>query len=185
MPKVDLDDGALGIEHLPDGGGHPRSVHPVERLTEADHSNGAEGPGEVLRPHPDPAGIGDLFLRGCSLGLGQHAGIWVEPDDALEELGEEQGDGARPATDVEEAPATIQVEVLGEGVGQGRGIRLATLPVVGGGALEHGLVPDPVLPPMGRASLRHALSVAVVGPGLMASSSPDRTAIRPLRTTPG
>jgi hypothetical protein len=102
-----LDDGAIGIEHLPDGGGHPVSVHPVERLGEADDLEGAEGSGEILGSHLDPDGVSDLFPRGSALGLSQHSGIWVESNDALEEVGEEQSGGAWPATDVEEATVTI------------------------------------------------------------------------------
>ena len=128
MPKVDLDDGAIGVGHLADGGRNPGSVHPVERLAEADDSEGTEGSGEILGSHLDPAGVADSFLRGSSLGLSQHSGIWVESNDVFEEMGEEQGDGARTATDVEEAPTTIEIEVLGESIGQGRGVRFATLP---------------------------------------------------------
>ena len=75
-------------------------------------------------------------------------------------MGEEQSYGARPATDVEEAPATVEMEVLGESIGQGRGVWFATLPVVAGGAFEHGLVPDPVLPRVARLPSRHVFSVA-------------------------
>ena len=123
MPQVHLDDGAIGIEHLSNGCGHPRPVHPVERLAEADDSEGAEGSGEFLCSYLDPVGILDFLLCGRALGLGQHLRIRVESSDALEEVGEEQSDSARPATDVEQAPATIEVEVLGESVGQGRRVR--------------------------------------------------------------
>ena len=75
-------------------------------------------------------------------------------------MGEEQGDGARPATDVEEAPTTIEVEVFGESIGQRRCVWFATLPVVVGSALEHGFVPDPVFPRVARLSLRHVFSVS-------------------------
>ena len=136
----------------------------MERLGEADESEGPEGSGEVLGSHLDPAGVGDLFFRGGASCLGQHSGIRIEPDDALEEVGEEEGDGTRTATDVEKAPASTQVKVLGQSVGQRRGIRLATLSVVGGRALEHGFVPGPVLPPMARVFFRHGLSVADRGP---------------------
>ena len=167
MPQVHLDDGAIAIEHLSDGCGHPGSVHPVKGLAEADDSEGAEGPGEFLCSHLDPVGILDFFLCGSALSLGQHPRIWVESSDTLEEVGEEQSDSARPATDVEEAPAAIKVEVLGESVGQGRGVRFSTLPVVSGGALEHGFVPDPVLPSVAHRSLRHVLRVPDVhGDGL-------------------
>jgi hypothetical protein len=95
-----------------------------------------------------------------SSSLGQHSRIWVESCDVLEEVGEEQSDSARPATGVEEATATIEVEVLGESVGQSWGVRFSTLPVVGGGTFEHGLVPDPVLPRVACLPLRHVFSVA-------------------------
>src|SRR5271167_758314 len=103
------------------------------------------------RPDISPAHVRTLWRHsggGCpsALGLGQHPGIWVDSNDAFEEVGEEQSDSAGPATDVEEAPTTIEMEVLGECIGQGRGVWFAALSVVGGGALEHGLVPDPVLP---------------------------------------
>jgi catechol 2,3-dioxygenase-like lactoylglutathione lyase family enzyme len=132
----------------------------VETLAEADDPESGEGAREALGPHLDPVDIGDLFPRCSALGLGQHSGIRVESDDALEEMGEQQSDGAWSATDVEEAPPTVEVEVLGESIGQRRSIWFTTLAVVRGGALEYGLVPDPVLPPMGRWSLRHVLSVA-------------------------
>jgi hypothetical protein len=47
----------------------------VERLGEADESEGAEGSGEVLGSHLDPAGVDNLFFRGSALGLTQHSGI--------------------------------------------------------------------------------------------------------------
>ena len=112
-----MDDGAIGLEHLPDGRGHQWSVHPVERLAEANDSEGAEGSGEILGSHLDPAGASDSFLRGSAFGLKQHPGIWVESNDALEESGEVQGDGAWPAADIKEAPAAIEVEVFGQSVG--------------------------------------------------------------------
>lgn len=132
----------------------------MERLGEADDFEGAEGSGEIFGSHPDPVGVGDFFFRGRALGLSQHAEIRVEPDDDLEETCEQLGEGAWAATDVEEAAASIQIEVLGESVGQSRGIRFATLPLIGGGSLEHCLVPGPVLPPVSRAVLGHSLSVA-------------------------
>ena len=118
------------------------------------------GPGSSSARRLEPTGVGDPFLRGSSLGLSHHAGIWVESDDVLEEMGEIQSDGAGPATDVEEPPTTIEMEVLGESTGQGRGIWFATLSVVGGGALEHGFVPNPVFPRVARQAFLHELSVA-------------------------
>src|ERR1700719_3664290 len=128
VPKVDLDDNAIGVKDLPHGGGHPGPVHPVERLGEAEDSKGAKGSGEILGPHLDPAGIGDVFLLAGALGLSQHCGIGVESNGALEEVGEEQRGGAWPATDVEEATAPIEMEVLCESVGESRGIWFTTLP---------------------------------------------------------
>jgi hypothetical protein len=54
------------------------------------------------------------------LGLSHHSRVWVESDHLFEEVGEQQGDSAWTTTDVEEAPASIQIEVLGEGIGQSR-----------------------------------------------------------------
>ena len=130
----------------------------MERLTEADDSEGAEGPGKVLSSQLEPVGVADSFLLGSPLGLSQHFRIRVESNDALEEMGEEQSDGPRPAPDIEEAPATIETEVFGEGVGQARSVGFAALPVVGRRTLEHGFVPDPVFPRVAR--LRHVFSVA-------------------------
>ena len=52
--------------------------------------------------------------------------------------------------------------MLGESLVQAEGVRFATLPVVGGSALEHGFVPHPIFPGVARRSLRHAFSVADV-----------------------
>jgi hypothetical protein len=173
-----LDDRAIGIEHLADGRRNPGSVHPVERLAKADDSEGAERSGEVLSLQLEPAGVDDSVLRRSSVCLSQHSGIWVQSNDVLEEMGEEQSDGARPATDVEEAPTTIEMEVLGESIGQVRGVGFATLPVVAGSTLEHGFVPDPVFPWVACLSLRHEFSVADVhGDGPPPSTGLERRTI--------
>jgi hypothetical protein len=158
VPKVDLDHGAIGVKHSADGSRNPGSVHPVERLTEADDSEASEGPGKVLSSQVEPVGVADSFLLGSPLGFSQHFRIWVDSNDVLEEMGEEQSDGPGPATDVEQAPATIETEVFGEGIGQASSVWFAALPVVGGRALEDGFVPDPVFPRVAR--LRHVFSVA-------------------------
>jgi hypothetical protein len=81
----------------------------MERLTEGDDSEGSEWSGEILSSHLEPGAVADSFLLGSSLGLSQHSGIWIESNNVLEEMGEEQSDGARPATNVEEAPAAVEV----------------------------------------------------------------------------
>lgn len=79
-------------------------------------------------------------------GLGDHARVGVQADHALEEMGEAQGDAARTATDVEQTATAVESEVACQRVGQGGGVGLATSAVVGGRALEDGLVPCPLLP---------------------------------------
>jgi len=87
-------------------------------LAEADDSEGAEGSGKALRSHLDPRGVGDPSLRCRAPGLKEHPGIWIETDDLLEEAGEEEGNGARPAADVEEAPLSVEMEAFGQNLGQ-------------------------------------------------------------------
>ena len=149
VPEVDLDDGAI--------------TSSISRTAEATLSRSiqwkdwpklmtrkvAREPGEALGPHLDPVDIGDLFPRCSALGLGQHSGVRVESDDALEEMGEQQSDGAWSATDVRRRPRPSRWRCWVRASARCAAYGM-TLAVVLGGALEHGLVPDPVLPPMGR-----------------------------------
>lgn len=108
--------------------------------------------------------MSDLILHSSALRLDEHPGIWVEADDTLEEVGEKQRDAPWPAADVEQAPAAIQLKVFSEGLRQRGRIGISTLPVVVGGALEHGGVPHPAFPRMLHMLLCHRFSLACDDP---------------------
>ena len=117
MPKVNLNNRAIGFDHVPNGRGYSGAIHPVEGLSEADDSEGAERSGELLGPILHPGNCDDPLFGGCPPGLGQHARVWVQTNNALEEACEEEGDGPGSAADVEEASAAVQNEVLSQGSG--------------------------------------------------------------------
>ena len=90
----------------------------MERLSEADDPEGTQGRGKLLGPHPHPRGVVGPFLARRAFGLGHHAGVRVQADDAVEQVSEQQGDAAGTAADVEQPPLAVQIEVCGQGRGE-------------------------------------------------------------------
>ena len=78
--------------------------------------------------------------------LREHPAVGVEPDDLLEEVRQEKRDPARPASDIEQATATVECECIPEGVSEPGHVRRPALLVVRSAPLEEGLVPLPRLP---------------------------------------
>jgi hypothetical protein len=161
VPEVDLDHHAVLVEHVAYRAGHPRAIHPVERLAEADDPEGAERGGKLLGPHPYPGCVVDLLLRRRPRRLRHHGGIGVEADGALEQRGQDQGDAARPAAHVVQPPPAVEPEMTRQRGGERGGVRLAAAPIVRRGAAEDGLVPDPVLPRVAERLVRRHVDQCV------------------------
>lgn len=87
-------------------------------------------PREVLGQGLDPADVRDApFLDGPAT-FGEHRRVGVEADRLLEQVGESDGEDAGAAAAVEEPPAPVQTQFLGENGLELRRIGGSTAPVV-------------------------------------------------------
>ncbi len=86
---VDIDPGAAGVEHAADPADHKGPIHPMKRLGERDHPEGAEAGGQVLGPHMPPLHAGDIGFGGTARSVCDHVAVGVHTDRLLEQ-GREQ-----------------------------------------------------------------------------------------------
>ena len=94
------------------------------------------GLGEVLGDGLHPAEVRDPPLVGHPAALGEHGRVGVEADRLLEQVGEADGEDARPAAAVEQPSAPVQLELLGKNSLELGRVGRPAVPVVGGGAFE-------------------------------------------------
>jgi hypothetical protein len=78
----------------------------------------------------------DPSLLGDPAAFGEHGRVGIEADRLLEQMGEPDREDARPAAAVEQPPAPVEPQLLGENGLELRRVGRPPVPVVGRGALE-------------------------------------------------
>ena len=115
---VDVDAGAVRREHAVHRPGHPVLVHPVEGLGEGDQPERAQVRRQVLGVQLPPFDVGHARRPGQPVGLPQHAGVGVDADRRREPVGQQQGQRAGAAADVQQPTGAVEVQLGGDPVGQ-------------------------------------------------------------------
>ena len=106
---------ASGLQHGVHRLGDTSFACPVEGLPERNHSvRSRRRPREVLGQGSDPADVRDAPFAGNPAPFGEHRWVGVEADRLLEQMGESYREDAGAGAGVEEPPAPIQIQLLGE-----------------------------------------------------------------------
>lgn len=109
-------------------------------------------PREVLGEGSDPADVGDALLVGDPATFSEHCWIGIKADRVLEQVGESDSQAARPAANVEEPSASIQIELRSKNSLELGRIGRSTVSVMGSGALiDRGVIPHPWIMPARRS----------------------------------
>ena len=146
MAVVDVDHHAIRIEHLADRARDGETVHPVEGRGERHDAKQTEVRGQALRAHVDPLGVREPSFGREAASFLDHVGVGVDADDGFEQVGDPEGNRARPAADVEQTTRAGQSQRVLERIGEVRRVREPATRVVGGSTPEQGVVPLPLLP---------------------------------------
>ena len=141
--RVHVHDGAPRSDHAAQRAGHSFPIHPVEGLGEGDRCGTGRGRGQLLGPAVHPVHVGDAEDFGLPCSLRQHVPVGVQPRGSLEPRGQQQGERAGPAADVEQPTAAVEGQLGDHGVDQLRGIGHPPLHVVGRAARVQRRVPLP------------------------------------------
>ena len=84
----------------------------------------------------------------------EHVGVGVEADDRCEQVREAQRDRSRSASDVEQAPGSVESELASQRLLESRRVGKPAAFVVRGGAREQGGIPLPLLRAVARVGRR-------------------------------
>jgi hypothetical protein len=133
---------AARLEHVVHGLGDAGLVRPVEGLPERDQAvRPGRRLGKLLCAGANPAHVREAARVGGATALGEHRRVGVEADRLLEQMREPDRGDAGAAAAVEEPPAPVEPELLGEHGLEPRRVGRPTGPVVGGGArVDRGVV---------------------------------------------
>ena len=111
---MDVDRGAVRREHAVHGPGHPRLVHPVEGLGECDQPERSQAGRQLLGVQLPPLDVGHPRLPGQPVGLPQHPGVRVDADRRREPVGQQQGQRAGTAADVQQPAGAVEGQLGGD-----------------------------------------------------------------------
>src|SRR5918992_5925819 len=138
----DQSNGAARFQHVVNRRGYTGFVRPVEGLAEGNQPVWpGHRPRKVLGSGSHPADVRDAQIVGDPATLGEHGWVGVEADSLLEQVRESDSNAARAAASIEEPPATVQTQFLGENSLKLRRVSRSPPPVMSSGALiDRGVV---------------------------------------------
>jgi hypothetical protein len=110
------------LEQRADGPGNGLPIHPVKRLRERGNPENAEIARQRFGGHHFPSRIPNPTQSRLPGGLGNHAGIAIDPNHLFEERGEQQRERAWATADVEQTSRPVESQLNAKHVGHRRRI---------------------------------------------------------------
>jgi hypothetical protein len=105
---VDLNDGAVVVQHRSHDLSNLWSIHPVKGLSEGNHPEPAKAGRQLLRSSLNPGGVRDVQLVSGPARLGEHVSVGINSDHSIKEASEAEGDHAWATADIEEPTVAIE-----------------------------------------------------------------------------